>query len=187
MKTSLIKAAAAVTIAATAVFAPVAANAAAGAGSYTTPTTIITNNIIVINFAPGSFASFENVNIYLTGVNADDATLATVKAATNTTPQLVGTVTADADGGATARIQLPAGAAGNYTILGTSPSNPAGISATVTLAAAGGGTGGTGGLPATGMDSGSLLGLWVGGGALVLAGGAVAAGAAVHRQRKQAA
>jgi hypothetical protein len=184
MKTSLIKAAAAVTIAATAVFAPIAANAA---GRYTAPTTTITNNIIIINFAPGSFASFENVNIYLTGVNADDATLATVKAATNTTPQLVGSVTADADGGATARIQLPAGAGGNYTILGTSLSNPAGVSATVTLAAVGGGTGGTGGLPATGMDSGSLLGLWVGGGALVLAGGAVAAGAAVHRQRKQAA
>jgi len=40
-------------------------------------------------------------------------------------------------------------------------------------------------LPAAGIDNAMLLGLWVGGGALVLAGGVVAVAAAVRRNRKE--
>lgn len=47
-----------------------------------------------------------------------------------------------------------------------------------------GSTGGGGSLPATGADNSALLGVWVGGGALVLAGGALAVAATVRRNRQ---
>jgi len=44
----------------------------------------------------------------------------------------------------------------------------------------------SGSLPATGIDSSSLLGLWVGAGALILVGGTLAIATTVRRNRKQA-
>jgi hypothetical protein len=183
MKLKFVKAAAALTIAASAVLAPVAANAATVEPYPPAGSVIVTGNTVNITFGPGSFAGAENVTIYLTGFNAGGASLATVKSAA--TAVELGTVTSNAAGGATVTITLPSNATGTYTVTGISASRPEGVSVTFTIAGAA--AGGSGSLPATGMDSGSLLGLWAGGGALVLAGGAVAVGAAVHRQRKQAA
>ncbi|MFG6402717.1 MULTISPECIES: hypothetical protein [unclassified Microbacterium] len=184
MKLKFAKAAAALTIAAGAVFVPVAANAAAPLPYPPTPVAVVSGNTVNITFEPGSFAGAENVTIIIIGYNASDAAFGAVKASAADETKTLGTVTAAADGSVSQRIVLPADARGTYTVRGTSDSRPAGLSTTFVVA---GGTGGAGGLPATGMDSGSLLGLWAGGGALVLAGGAVAVGAAVHRQRKQTA
>ena len=46
--------------------------------------------------------------------------------------------------------------------------------------------GGSSTLPSTGGDSDSLLGIWIGGGALVLAGATIAVGASVRRGREKA-
>lgn len=189
MKTNFAKVAAVITIAAAATFVPLAAHAyPTGEEASVSSTTVTPGGTIDFAVADGTFVPGEPVTISLTGESASGASLAVLKAAVETAT--LGTIPAAADGSIDAGIVFPANASGVYTITATSPSVPEGVSVTVTAATASGGTGGSnagGSLPATGMDSGSLLGLWVGGGALVLAGGAVAVGAAVHRQRKHAA
>ncbi|RKT35986.1 LPXTG-motif cell wall-anchored protein [Microbacterium sp. AG1240] len=194
MKNSFAKAAAVITLAAAATFAPLAAHAyPTGEEASVSSTTVAPGGTVEFTVADGTFDPGEPVTISLTGENASGASLAVLKTAVETAA--LGTVPAAADGSISTGIKFPANASGVYTITATSPSVPEGVSVTVSVAAAGAGTGGSnaggsnagGSLPATGMDSGSLLGLWVGGGALVLAGGAVAVGAAVHRQRKHAA
>jgi LPXTG-motif cell wall-anchored protein len=190
MKTNFAKVAAVITIAAAATFVPLAAHAyPTGEEASVSSTNVTPGGTIDFAVADGTFVPGEPVTISLTGESASGASLAVLKAAVETAT--LGTIPAAADGSIDAGIVFPANASGVYTITATSPSVPEGVSVTVTAATAGGGTGGGsnagGSLPATGMDSGSLLGLWVGGGALVLAGGAVAVGAAVHRQRKHAA
>lgn len=188
MKLKFAQATAALSIAAAAILAPVVATSASAAvlPYPPAPSTVVSGNNVTINFEPGSFSSNETVTIFLNGFNASAATLATIKTASNG-PARLGTVESSANGSAGTTIVLPSNATGTYTVTGTSPSRPEGVSVTFTVAGTGtgGDGGGQGSLPATGMDSGSLLGLWVGGGALVLAGGAVAVGTAVHRQRKQ--
>lgn len=181
MKLTIARTAAAITLAAAATFAlPLAANAdtypSAGDATVSAPT-VAPGGTFTFSVAPGTFVPGEPVSISLTGENASGATLAVVQAVVQT--QNFAPVTATTAGGLSQAIKLPANASGTYTISATSPSLPAGVSASITIA-------GAGSLPATGVDSASLLGLWVGGGALVLAGGAVAVGAAVHRQRKMA-
>jgi len=192
MKTNFAKVAAVIAIAAAATFVPLAAHAyPTGEEASVSSTTVTPGGTIDFAVADGTFVPGEPVTISLTGESASGASLAVLKAAVETAT--LGTIPAAADGSIDAGIVFPANASGVYTITATSPSVPEGVSVTITAATASGGAGGTGGsnaggsLPATGMDSGSLLGLWVGGGALVLAGGAVAVGAAVHRQRKHAA
>ena len=192
MKNNFAKVAAVITIAAAATFAPLAAHAyPTGEEASVSSTTVTPGGTIDFAVADGTFVPGEPVTISLTGESASGASLAVLKAAVETAT--LGTIPAAADGSISTGIKFPANASGVYTITATSPSVPEGVSVTITAATASGGAGGTGGsnaggsLPATGMDSGSLLGLWVGGGALVLAGGAVAVGAAVHRQRKHAA
>ena len=185
MKLQFGKAAAVVALAAAATFTPIAAHAYPSASDIAVSSpTVAPGDAVTVTTIPGTFEPGEPISISLTGENASGGSLGLVKFVVET--QNLGTVTANADGSSSAVVRLPANATGSYTITKTSDSLPAGISTTVTIAAAGGGNN-AGGLPATGMDSSSLLGLWVGGGALVLAGGAVAVGAAVHRQRKQAA
>lgn len=193
MKLTFTRAAAAIALAAAALFAaPVAANAA---GGY--PPTPGPGQSVPISTPAGIFAANEPVTILLSGEDANFATLGVVRAVYVTNAP-IGTVTSNADGSVGYNLVLPSTATGTYTVTMTSPSRPQGyivsFAAGSTGGVGGGGTGSgsgsasgsTGGLPATGLDSGSLLGLWVGGGALVLAGGAVAVGAAVRRQRKNA-
>lgn len=192
MNKSLTKAAA---IAAITAGALLAVPAAASAAPYTPPADGEVNDSTI---TPGQSFSFwvdmdvfapgEPVSISLTGENASGATLAAVKFAVQT--NTLGTRTATAAGAlAPVSITLPADASGSYTILATSPSNPVGVSAVVTVAAAaGGGAGDPGdGLAVTGLDSGATLTLWVAGGALVLAGGGLAVAGAVRRNKREAA
>ena len=179
MKLSLVRSAAAVALAAAALFAaPAAANAyteTPGPGeTYAMPTV-----------PAGVFVPGETVSILLSGEDANFASAGFVQAVYVANAN-IGSVTATSSG-VNYSITLPSTASGSYSVLLTSPSNPGGYSASLTAGAGatGGGAGGTG-LPSTGLDSNSLLGLWVGGGALVLAGGAVAVAAAVRRQRVNA-
>ncbi|MEV8218574.1 hypothetical protein AB0O65_02310 [Microbacterium sp. NPDC077391] len=192
MKHTITKAAAVAALAAGALFAvPAAASAVEG---YTPPaqgqvsdSTVAPGEAITFSVTDAAFVPGETVSISITGENASGASLGFVKFAVET--RALGTTTANGAGGVSGvRINLPANASGTYTILATSPSNPVGVSATVTVAAAG--TGSNGGsdddaLATTGPDSAAMLGLWVGGGALVLAGGAVAVASAVRRNRDQ--
>lgn len=160
MKLTFTKAAAALTIAAAATFAPVAAQAVtyppANAAAVSSPT-VAPGGVVTFSVIPGVFVPGEPVTITLTGENASGGSLAFAKAVYETAR--LGTVPAAADGSLSQGVRLPANATGTYIITATSPSVPAGVSATVTIAAAGGGTGPGAGLPATGLDSGSLLGL----------------------------
>lgn len=146
---------------------------------------------VSVTVPTGTFAANETVNILLSGEDANFATVSQgIVRAAYVANAPIGSVQSNANGGVSHTITLPSTATGTYTVLHTSASNPGGYSVTLTAngVVSGGGTGGGGGsaLPPTGLDSNSLLGLWVGGGALVLAGGAVAVAAAVRRQRQNA-
>lgn len=190
MKLKFAKAAAVISLAAAATFAPIAAHAYPSGDEVTiSNTTIVAGGDVTFSVEQFTFGPGTTVNIILSGENASAGSLGVVKAAYEVAT--LGTVAATADGAvAPVAVTLPADASGSYVISATgvdADGNPISVSSAAITIAAAGGTGGSGSLPATGMDAGSLLGLWVGGGALVLAGGAVVVGAAVQRQRKQAA
>ena len=73
-------------------------------------------------------------------------------------------------------ITLPADARGTYNIAAVSPTS-AGGTAAVTVTAA------DGALPTTGLDTAAVTGLLIGGGALLVAGAAIAITVAVRRNR----
>lgn len=190
MKFKFTKAAA---IAAIAAGAMLAVPSAASAATYTPAPSGETSVSVV---APGgtfqffveddAFVPGETVSISITGENAAGASLAFARFAVTT--NVLGTTTANATGGVDAvSITLPADATGTYTILATSASNPVGVSATITVAAAAGGDAADDGLAATGLDSAATLTLWVGGGALILVGGGLAVAGAVRRNKRQVA
>lgn len=190
MKLKIVQAAAAVALAAGAV---VAVPAAANASTYapTPPPTPGPGVTAPVSTPAGIFAGGEPVSVLLSGEDANFASLGVVQSAYFASANL-GSVTSSANGSVSFGIVLPDTATGTYSTTLTSPSRPQGYQVTLSAdgsvlsGGAASGVSSSGGLAATGMDSGSLLGLWVGGGALVLAGGAVAVGAAVHRQRKLA-
>ncbi|RLV57086.1 LPXTG cell wall anchor domain-containing protein [Aeromicrobium phragmitis] len=133
------------------------------------------------------FAPNEPVEFTLTGFNASDATLASLKAAPVESTSI--TKQADANGAVSVTVTLPDNAAGEYTLTATGQqSGETAVVAIVTgTAAGGGGTGGgetstAGAIPATGSDSASTIALVAGG--VLLAGGLVVAGAALRRQRQ---
>jgi LPXTG-motif cell wall-anchored protein len=164
MKHRFTKVAASVAIAAGLVFAaPAMAQAYTPTGPDTVTITGRPGPVPVAGFQPGATVTFTLVGEGVTGPN-----LAAVKFAVTSTTV---TKTADSSGVATA------------TVVGTPPAGSSWtLSATGARASseAGGGT-----LPSTGGDSESLLGIWVGGGALVLAGATVAVAATVRRNRQE--
>lgn len=136
--------------------------AAAGAGA-----------TIELSCAAATFSPNESVTITVTGENGSAASIGFVRFAISTAS---GRTTSADDGSLPATpITLPRDASGTYNIAVVSPTSVGGT-ATATIA-------GDGSLPVTGLNSGSLLSLWVGGGALVLAGLTIAAAAAVKRHR----
>ncbi|WP_251453550.1 LPXTG cell wall anchor domain-containing protein [Microbacterium sp. Marseille-Q6648] len=185
MKQTLIKAAAAATFAAALALAPVAAHAEVyppADSANVSSTTVTPGGTVTFSVDPGVFTPGEPVTITLEGESASGASLAFVKFAVESAT--LGTVEATADGGvAPVDIVFPSNASGVYTISAFSETSP-GVSVSVSVPASGAGAGG--GLPATGLDSNALLGLWVGGGALVLAGGALAVATTVRRNRQHA-
>ena len=134
---------------------------------------------ITFNCSNGTFSPGEFVTVTVEGNTP--ATVGFIKFAVTSS----GSTTSSESGAISVPISFPSNASGNYNIAAASATSAGGAS-TVTVEASGAGAGsGSGSLPATGIDSSSLLGLWVGGGALVLAGGAVALTAAVRRNRKE--
>jgi len=182
MKNKISKASAALAIAVAAVFA-----APAVASAYTPDPPAVAPII-----APGGtatvpfsgFAANEGVEFTLTGENASGATLAFVAFAVETKSV---TKEANADGVASVDVTLPANASGSYELVATGLESDATASTTIKVAATGSGAGGEGGggvLQNTGFDGDALLGLWVGGGVLVLAGASIAVATSVRRARR---
>lgn len=173
MKLRLPQAVAAVAVAAGLVFAPVAANAytpdpesgsvvVAPGGTVTVP---------FVDFAPG-----EVVRFFLSGENAAGASLATVKFVYQSNVAL-GSKTANGSGSVAPAITLPRNASGTYTLTATGATSSTSASAKIVI--------GDPTIAETGGDAGQLLGLWIGGGALLLAGGGIAVATTVRRQRGQ--
>ena len=181
MKHSIRITAVAALVAASALALPVAAqaappiyppsNACSVVPTVTTPGATVTFNCVNGTFSPSEFVTVTVEGN--TGANVGFIKFAVTSA---------GSTTASSGGGISVPITFPSNASGNYNIAAVSETS-AGGTATVSVGSTTGGESGT--LPATGIDSSSLLGLWVGGGALVLAGGAVALTAAVRRNRKE--
>jgi hypothetical protein len=188
MKRTFTKAAAVAAIVAGAMFAvPTAASAyTPSPDAGVTDSTVAPGGTFTFFVEPEAFVPGETVSISITGESASGASLAFVKFAVET--QVLGTATANAEGGLDGvQISLPANASGLYTITATSPSNPAGVSATVTAVTGGNDNGDDDDLATTGADSEALLALWVGGGALLLVGGGIAVASAVRRNKQNAA
>jgi hypothetical protein len=153
--------------------APVAAQAYVPTGPNTVTITVTANGPVPVDgFQPGTPVTFTLVGRGVTGANIATANLPITSASV--------TKTADSSGAATAVVTLPANPSGSYTLAasgaradgsggGGSGSNP------------GGGTA----LPATGVNGESLMGIYIGGGALVLAGATVAVAAKVRRNRAE--
>ncbi len=143
-------------------------------GSCTTsPTTTQAGGTVSFECAAETFSSEEAVTITVTGENGAAAEIGMVRFAITTA---TGAAESEADGSLTAvDITLPSDATGTYNVAAVSATSAGGTAAiTVT---------GADGLPSTGLDSGTTLGLWIGGGALLVAGAALAIAAGVRRSR----
>jgi LPXTG-motif cell wall-anchored protein len=140
------------------------------------PTTTSAGGTVQFECAESTFSSDEPVTITITGESGADASIGMVRTAITTAS---GDATSQADGSlAAVAITLPTNATGTYNIAAVSPTSAGGTaSVTVTTDASG--------LPVTGMDSGTMMGLWIGGGALLLAGGALAVTSVVRRRQQQ--
>jgi len=186
MKNKLLKAGVIASIAAGAAFlAPAAAQAATiyppSNACSISPATITPGGTVDFSCGAGTFSANENVTITVTGEDGANVKIGFVKFAVSTAS---GTATSTSDGAlAAVSLAFPSDASGTYNIAAVSATSAGGTaSASVAAASGGGGTV----LPVTGMDSSQLLGFWIGGGALVLAGGALTVAASVRRNRKQA-
>jgi len=153
--------------------APVAAQAYVPTGPNTVTVTVSSNGPVPVQgFQPGTTVTFTLVGRGVTGANIATANLPVTSASV--------TKTADASGAATAVVTLPANPSGPYTLAASGaradgnnggPSNP--------------NNNGTNALPETGVNGESLMGIYIGGGALVLAGATVAVAAKVRRNRAE--
>jgi hypothetical protein len=130
-------------------------------------------------YEAGSQVTFTLVGVGVTGAN--------IATAGQTVTAASVTKVVDASGSAAAAVTLPEPRVGSYSLTASGPLASGGGSD----AAAGGGSSsaggtsadGSSGLAVTGLDTGSMLGFWVGGGALVLAGSAIAVATTVRRSR----
>lgn len=166
--------AAASVLAAVLVAAPVAAYAyPPDDAARVTQTSVEPGGSVDLSVASDVFQPGEQVTITVRGENASGVAFAIVRTAVET-QTYTGANANDAGGLDPLRVTFPADAGGAYTIAVFSPSTP-GDTVTVTV----------GGLSVTGIDGQSLLGIWVGGGALVLAGVVTAVAATVARHRRR--
>jgi len=165
-------------IASALIIAPAAAASAStyvpGAAAPTAPTSVEAGQTFTITFPAGTFAPGELVTFVLTGENAAGATLASTTSIQKN---------ADATGGLTVDVTLPAGASGDYTIVGVGQESGATASASFTVAAADSAAA-PGGLANTGADSAAAF--WFAGGLLALGATTVITLNVVRRNRAQA-
>jgi hypothetical protein len=141
------------------------------------PAVVTPGATVTFSCTDGTFSPSEFVTVTVQGNTGADVGF--IKFAVTSS----GETTSSATGALSVPIAFPSDASGTYNIAAVSATS-AGGAASASIGTTTGSTGGSS-LPATGIDSSSLLGLWVGGGALVLAGGAVALTAAVRRNRKE--
>lgn len=133
-----------------------------------------------------AFDGNTSISFVVTGENGAGITQASVKLAISSSPTF--TTTTNAAGEASFNVRLPSNATGSYDVAVTGQKNGVTVTETTGFAVgsgSGGTTGSNSGLPATGVDSGSLMGVWIGGGVLLLGGLAVTV-FAVRRQRQGA-
>jgi uncharacterized iron-regulated membrane protein len=129
---------------------------------------------VQVSVKDGTFRADEDLTITTTGENGGGVTYGMLRTAIGTATY--GDARATSAGGMTpVTVTFPANASGVYTIAVFSPSSP-GATATVTIGA----------LSATGLNASSTMGLWIGGGALVLAGAVIAVAVAVRRVQAHA-
>ncbi len=160
------------------VAAPAAANAYTPSPSGGGTVTVAPGGTVTVQFT--GFQPNETVRFTLFGENGAGASLAVVKSAPSTSAPL--DKPANAAGAVSVTVTLPSNASGSYTLTATGLSSAATATATIAVGASGGSGGGQ--VPAaTGVDSASLMGVWIGGGVLLLGGLAVTV-FAVRRQRQ---
>ena len=180
MKTKIVRAVVALSLAAAALMAPTAANA------YTDPAVISVSPSVA---APGGVATFttdraayqgdEEIIVSVTGGAAKSITLASVATETNDSLR-----SRAVNGYLKTPVRFPGNAKGVYYFTFTGATSGLVLHSSVTVTPAGSSTSpAKGGLAVTGFDADNTAGLWIAGGALVLAGGAVAVGTVVRRRR----
>lgn len=180
MKNKISKAAAALAVAIAAVFAaPAVASAYTPTPVSGTTVTITAGGTVTIPFS--GFVAGETVTFTLTGEGVGPANLAFVALSASEDSTSV-TKDANEDGEASATVTLPDDASGTYTLTAVGDESGAAEPVSITVAAAAGGDGEE--LGDTGFDGDALLGLWVGGGVLVLAGASIAVATSVRRARQ---
>jgi len=144
------------------------------------PTVVTPGATVTFNCTNGTFTPGEFVSVRVTGNTS--ARVGMIKFAVTST----GGTTASGTGSISVPVTFPSNASGTYNFEAFSETSAGGASsASISTTGSGAGSASDDGLAVTGGDSASLLGLWVGGGALVLTGGALAVAATVRRNRKQ--
>lgn len=188
MKTTIIRAVAALSIAAAALMAPTAANA------YTdpvvvsvTPSVVVAGDTATFTTSAATLDGDEDVLISVTGIAANGITLASVATETNTSLR-----SRAVDGYLKAQVHFPANAKGLYSFTFTGARSGIVLHASVPVSDPRAGAGAPtapakSGLAVTGFDAGATAGLWLTGGALVAAGAAVGIGTIVRRRRSSGA
>ena len=184
MKNSILRAAAALTLAAVALTTPTTANAYVDpAVIIATPSTIASGGTSTFTTDLAPYSGSEEILITITGENANGAKLAMIRTAIETNSSLR---TRAVNGKLNVPIAFPANATGAYDLTFTGVTSKVVLKSRITIVPPGTTPPSKAGLAVTGIDSGSTVGLWLAGGALMLAGAAVGIGAAVRRRRAAA-
>ena len=138
-----------------------------------TPAAITPGATVTFSCSDGTFSPFQSVLVIVEG--ATDAGIGFLAFAAPTT----GTTISTAAGAISVPITFPSGATGRYDIAAASATSAGGSTVSVSSA--------TDAVDATPPSRGSgwLLGAWLGGGLLVLTGGAIAVGTSVRRNRRE--
>lgn len=184
MKNTILRAVAALSLAAAALMAPTAAHAYTDpAVVIATPSTITAGGTSTFTTDLAPFATSESIQISITGESAGGAKLAFVKAAVETNASLT---TQAVQGKLNVPITFPTNGLGTYDLTFTGATSGVVLHSQITVVAPSSASGSKAGLAVTGIDTDNTLGLWLAGGALVVAGAAVGIGAAVRRRRTAA-
>jgi hypothetical protein len=137
-----------------------------------TPAAITPGATVTFSCADGTFSPFQSVLVIVEG--ATDAGIGSLSFEAPST----GTTISTASGAISVPITFPSGAAGSYDIAAASATSAGGSTVSVS-----GTTDAANSTPPS-RGSGWLLGAWLGGGLLVLTGGAIAVGTSVRRNRR---
>jgi uncharacterized iron-regulated membrane protein len=130
---------------------------------------------VTVTVKDGTFGSGEALTVTTTGEHGSGVTYSSFVRFETSTSTYRGARASTAGGAGPITVTFPSDASGVYTIAVFTPSSP-GVTATITV----------GTLPVTGFNAANTLGIWIGGGALVLAGAVVAVAVAVRRAQERA-